>query len=72
MLVALVAGGVPLSSIHQPLLATRASYGTSYGTTLILYLLGLSSKLQAAHFCNQLAWELGFSVVISIGMAIST
>ena len=70
-----VARGVSPSSFHQPQLATWASCGTSYatscGTTLILNLLGLTSKLQPAKFRHQLAWELGFLVVISIGMAIS-
>ena len=69
-----VAGGVSPSSLHQPQFATWASYGTSYnssyGTTLILNLLGLTSKLQAPQFRHLLAWELGFLVVISIRMAI--
>ena len=71
----MVAGGVSPSSLHQPQLATWASCSTSYatscGTTLILNLLGLTSKLPAAQFRHQLAQDLGFLVVILIGMAIS-
>ena len=69
-----VAGGVSPSSLHKPQLATWVSCGTSYassyGTTLILNLLGLTSKWQAPLLCHLLAWELGFLVVISIGMVI--
>ena len=71
-----VARGVSPSSLHQSQLVTWASYSTSYakscGTTLILNSIRLTSKLQAAQFHHQLVWELGFLVVILIGMAIYT
>ena len=66
-----VVGEVSPSSLHQPQLATWASCGISCDTTLILNLLGLTSKLRTTQFRHPLAWELGFLVVISIGMAIS-
>ena len=72
----MVTGGVSPSSPYQPHLATGLSYGTSFatscGTTLMLNLLRLTSKLQVAQFRHQLALELGFLVVNSILMAIST